>query len=77
MSQSTKISLSMLLGVVVGFIFNLYIPENTIQFLDKNIFHLIGTGFIRFIQFIVVPIILASLVVSMTRMKDIKKNRSI
>ncbi|MFT9486176.1 MAG: dicarboxylate/amino acid:cation symporter [Tepidibacillus sp.] len=73
MNQSTKIFLAMILGIGAGFFINLLVPDEMIQFLDKNILHLVGVGFIKLIQFIVVPLVLVSLVTSMSSLGDIKK----
>lgn len=63
----------MILGIGAGFFINLLVPDEMIQFLDKNILHLVGVGFIKLIQFIVVPLVLVSLVTSMSSLGDIKK----
>ncbi len=73
MSQSTKIFIALGLGVLFGFIINIFAPESTIQFLDKNILSILGNAFIRLIQFIVVPLVLVSLTLAMSNIGDLKK----
>lgn len=73
MSQSTKIFIALGLGIVFGLIFNVFAPKSTIQFLDKNILMILGAGFIRLIQFIVVPLVLVSLILAMSNMGDLRK----
>lgn len=73
MNQSTKIFIGLGLGVVFGFIINIFAPDSAIQFLDKNILSVIGKGFIRLLQFIVVPLIFVALTLAMSAMGDLKK----
>jgi len=73
MNQSNKIFIALGLGILFGIIINLLVPDNVIQFLDTNILTVIGNGFIRLVQFIVVPLVLLSLTLAMSNMKDLKK----
>lgn len=72
-NPSTSIFIGMGTGILFGFLINLFASETSIQWIDRNILHLLGMGFIKLIQFIVVPLVLVSLVVSMSGIKDIKK----
>jgi len=73
MTQSTKILCALSLGIVAGFCLNLFAPDSMNHFLDKNFLALIGQGFIRLLQLIVVPLIFISLALAMSKMKDLKK----
>lgn len=73
MTQSTKILASLSFGVVAGLLLNLLAPDSTNKFLNENIFSLIGQGFIRLLQLIVVPLIFVTLAIAMSKMRDLKK----
>jgi proton glutamate symport protein len=73
MNQSTKIYIALGLGVLSGLLINIFASDSTIQFLDKKILTLIGAGFIRLIQFIIVPLILIALTLAMSNIGDLKK----
>lgn len=73
MNQSNKIFIALGLGILFGIIINLLVSDNVIQFLDANILTVIGNGFIRLVQFIVVPLVLLSLTLAMSNMGDLKR----
>ena len=67
--------IGMILGFIVGLILNFYVSnpfiKNTI--LIDNIFYLGGTGFIRLMKMLVVPLVFFSIVVGVASISDIKK----
>lgn len=73
---STKILLSMIVGVIIGFLFNKEIailPQFIYQPLEKYILSPGGTIFINAIKMLVVPMVLVSLINGVSQMGDIKK----
>ena len=81
MSKLKSISLGnwmligMILGFIVGLILNFYVTnpfiKNTI--LIDNVFNLGGTGFIKLMKMLVVPLVLFSIIVGVASISDIKK----
>ncbi|MBR6801938.1 MAG: dicarboxylate/amino acid:cation symporter [Eubacteriaceae bacterium] len=71
---STKILLALLFGAVFGIILNYLVPAG--QFRDKilinGILNLIGSGFIRLMQMLVIPLVLCSLVCGAMAIGDTK-----
>ena len=67
--------IGMILGFIVGLILNFFVTnpfiKNTI--LIDNIFYLGGTGFIRLMKMLVVPLVFFSIVVGVASISDIKK----
>lgn len=80
-SKLKKISLGnwILIGMVLGFIFglilNFYVTNPFIKnvILIDNIFYMGGTGFIKLMKMLVVPLVLFSIVVGVASISDIKK----
>lgn len=73
MTTSNRIFIALLLGTVCGFLLNVLAPSSAIEFLDGNILKVVGSGFIRLIQFIVVPLVLLSLALAVANMSDLKR----
>ena len=74
MGLTTKIFIGLLAGLVVGIIFNLFIPTSNVRdtvFVD-GIFYVIGNGFIRLMKMLVVPLVFASLVCGSSAIGDTK-----
>ncbi len=67
--------IGMILGFIVGLILNFYVTnpfiKNTI--LIDNVFNLGGTGFIKLMKMLVVPLVLFSIIVGVASISDIKK----
>ena len=58
------------LGVVWGMIMNLaYGPDSEVTKLSINWFNIVGTGYVRLLQMVVMPLIFVSIVSAFTRMK--------
>ena len=67
--------IGMILGFLVGVILNLYVTNPFIKniILIDNIFYLGGTGFIKLMKMLVVPLVFFSIVVGVASISDIKK----
>lgn len=67
--------IGMVLGFLVGLILNFYVTDPFIKdvVLIDNIFYLGGTGFIRLMKMLVVPLVFFSIVVGVASISDIKK----
>lgn len=80
-SKLKKISLGnwmligMILGLLVGLILNFYVTDSFIKniILIDNVFYLGGTGFIKLMKMLVVPLVFFSIVVGVASISDIKK----
>ena len=80
-SKLKKISLGnwmligMILGLLVGLILNFYVSDPFIKniILIDNVFYLGGTGFIKLMKMLVVPLVFFSIVVGVASISDIKK----
>ena len=69
---TTQIFIGLILGLVVGIIFNLFIPSSYVRdtvFVD-GIFYVVGTGFIRLMKMLVVPLVFCSLVCGASQIGD-------
>lgn len=83
--QIKKISLGnwmligMILGFIVGLILNFYVTNPLIKdiILIDNVFYLGGTGFIKLMKMLVVPLVFFSIVVGVASISDIRKIGSI
>ena len=84
-SNIKKISLGnwmligMVLGFIVGLILNFYVTNPLIKdiILIDNVFYLGGTGFIKLMKMLVVPLVFFSIVVGVASISDIRKIGSI
>ena len=84
-SRLKKISLGnwmiigMILGFLVGIILNFYVTDPFIKdiILVNNVFYLGGTGFIKLMKMLVVPLVFFSIVVGVASISDIRKIGSI
>lgn len=71
---TTVILLSLLLGAVTGSVFHYYIPQGYVRdtVFINGIFYVVGNGFIRLMQMLVVPLVFCSLVCGSMAMGDTK-----
>lgn len=71
---TTMILLALLLGAAVGVVFHYLIPESYIRdtIFVNGIFHVVGQGFIRLMQMLVVPLVFTSLVCGASAIGDTK-----
>lgn len=72
---TTKIFIALLLGAVVGIILNYKVPAGYIRddLLVNGILYVVGQGFIRLMQMLVVPLVFCSLVCGSMSIGDTKK----
>lgn len=72
---SSKIFIGLISGALIGLIFNYLIPQSYIRdivFVD-GIFYVIGKGFIRLMQMLVIPLVFSSLVCGSMAIGDTKQ----
>ncbi len=69
MNLSTLILNSLGMGIAFGALLNGFFPE-AIAPLDHYLLSPLGNGFLRLIQFVVVPIVFSSLILGLTRIRD-------
>ena len=71
--------IGMILGFLVGIILNFYVTNPFIKdiLLIDNVFYLGGTGFIKLMKMLVVPLVFFSIVVGVASISDIRKIGSI
>ena len=74
-SLSNWILIGMILGFIVGLILNFFVTDPFIKdiILVDNIFYLGGTGFIKLMKMLVVPLVFFSIVVGAASISDIRK----
>ena len=78
-SLSHWILIGMILGILVGFILNFWVTDPFIKniILMDNVFYFGGTGFIRLMKMLVVPLVFCSIIVGVSSISDIRKIGSI
>lgn len=72
---TTKIFISLLLGAITGIVFHYQVPSGYVKdtiFVD-GIFYVVGNGFLRAMQMLVVPLVFSSLICGSMSMGDTKK----
>ena len=75
---SNWILIGLIMGIVVGLFFNLYVGDSYAKnFIMNNIFQLCGNAFISLLKMLVVPLVFCSIVVSLSSISDMQKLRSI
>ena len=74
-SLSNWILIGMILGFIVGLILNFFVSDPFIKdiILVDNVFYLGGTGFIKLMKMLVVPLVFFSIVVGAASISDIRK----
>lgn len=72
---TTIIFISLILGALCGIVFNLFIPAGYVRdtIFVNGIFYVIGQGFIRLMQMLVVPLVFCSLVCGSMAIGDTKR----
>ena len=75
MSATKKILYSMLIGLVVGLILHYALPDGYIKqtVLIDGLFYLLGQGFVRLLQMLVVPLVFFSITTGVMQMKDVSQ----
>ncbi len=71
---TTQIFIGLIAGLIVGIVFNLFIPNGYVRdtVIVNGIFYVIGNGFIRLMKMLVVPLVFASLVCGASSIGDTK-----
>lgn len=71
---STKIFIALLLGAVFGLLINFFLPTGVLKdtILIDGILYLIGNGFIRLMQMLVIPLVICSLISGTMSIGDTK-----
>ena len=76
MGLSTKIFLALIIGALLGVVLHYFMPESLADFRDKyiveGVFYVVGQGFIRLMQMLVVPLVFCSLVCGSMAIGDTK-----
>ena len=79
MGLTTKIFIGLLAGAVVGILLNYAIPASYVRddIIINGVLYIIGQGFIRLMQMLVVPMVFCSLVCGSMSIGDTKKLGSV
>lgn len=74
MGLSTKIFIALLLGAVFGFFINLCLPSGVLKddILINGVLYIVGNGFIRLMQMLVIPLVMCSLICGTMSIGDTK-----
>lgn len=74
MGLSTKIFIALLLGAIFGFGINLLLPSGVLKddILINGILYIVGNGFIRLMQMLVIPLVMCSLICGTMSIGDTK-----
>lgn len=72
---TSKIFISLLLGAILGLVLHYFIPESKVKndILIDGILYVVGNGFLRLMQMLVVPLVFSSLITGSMSMGDSKK----
>lgn len=71
---TSRIFIGLILGLIVGVIMNLWVPAGYVRdtIVVNGVFHVVGTGFIRLMKMLVVPLVFCSLVCGSAAIGDTK-----
>lgn len=71
---STKIFIALLLGAVFGFFINIFLPSGILKddILINGVLYIVGNGFIRLMQMLVIPLVMCSLLCGTMSIGDTK-----
>ena len=71
---TTKIFIGLILGAICGVILYYYVPNGTFRddILINGVFYVVGDGFLRLMQMLVVPLVFCSLVCGSAAIGDTK-----
>ena len=74
MGLSTKIFIALLAGIVFGLLINFFLPTGVLKdtILTDGILYLVGNGFIRLMQMLVIPLVICSLICGTMSIGDTK-----
>jgi len=71
---TSQIFIGLILGLIVGVVMNLWVPAGYVRdtIIVNGVFHVVGTGFIRLMKMLVVPLVFCSLVCGSAAIGDTK-----
>ena len=71
---TTKIFIALILGALCGVVLHYYVPSSNFKekFLIEGVFYIVGNGFLRLMQMLVVPLVLCSLICGAAAIGDTK-----
>ena len=71
---TSQIFIGLILGLIVGVVMNLWVPAGYVRdtVFINGIFYVVGTGFIRLMKMLVVPLVFCSLVCGSAAIGDTK-----
>lgn len=71
---STKIFIALLLGAILGLSINFFLPDGSLkdELLINGILYIVGNGFIRLMQMLVIPLVICSLICGTMSIGDTK-----
>lgn len=74
LSLSTKIFIALIAGVVFGLLINFFLPTGVLRdtILIDGILYIVGNGFIRLMQMLVIPLVICSLICGTMSIGDTK-----
>lgn len=74
LNLSTKIFLALIVGVVFGLLINFFLPTGVLKdtVLIDGILYIVGNGFIRLMQMLVIPLVISSLICGTMSIGDTK-----
>lgn len=74
MGLTSQIFVGLILGLIVGVVMNLWVPAGYVRdtILVNGVFYVVGTGFIRLMKMLVVPLVFCSLVCGSSAIGDTK-----
>lgn len=74
MGLSTKIFIALLLGAIFGLSINFFLPSGVLrdEILINGILYIVGNGFIRLMQMLVIPLVMCSLICGTMSIGDTK-----
>ena len=74
MGLSTKIFIALLAGIVFGLLINFFLPTGVLKdtILIDGVLYIIGNGFIRLMQMLVIPLVICSLICGTMSIGDTK-----
>lgn len=74
MSLSTKIFIALIAGIVFGLLINFFLPTGVLKdtILIDGILYIVGNGFIRLMQMLVIPLVICSLICGTMSIGDTK-----
>ena len=74
LSLSTRIFIALLAGVIFGLLINFFLPTGTLKdtILIDGILYIVGNGFIRLMQMLVIPLVICSLICGTMSIGDTK-----